>query len=101
MKEQNGVSRRAPPFGQTLQVTMGLTKETVGLLGRCQLRRRQRSGRMSQPVILASTQPMNGFGKPAGCVSRRKNRRVIASLIVNHRNVSFADDLAWFKSIEM
>ncbi len=44
---------------------------------------------------------MNGFGKPAGCVSRRKNRRVIASLIVNHRNVSFADDLAWFKSIEM
>jgi hypothetical protein len=51
--------------------------------------------------MLASTQLLNGIGKPAGCASRRKKRRVIASLIVNHRNVSFADDITWFKSIGM
>jgi hypothetical protein len=46
-------------------------------------------------VMLASTQPWNGIGKPAGCASRRKNRRVIAAFIVDHRNVSFADDIGW------
>jgi hypothetical protein len=54
---------------------------------------------MPRPVMLGSRQPLNGVGKPAGCASRRKNRRVIASLIVNHRNVSFADDITWLNSI--
>jgi hypothetical protein len=45
--------------------------------------------------MLSSTQPWNGIGKPARCASRRKKRRVIASFIVNHRIVSFADDIGW------
>jgi hypothetical protein len=43
--------------------------------------------------MLASTQPSNGIWKPAGCASRRKHGRLGASFIVDHRNVSFADDI--------
>jgi hypothetical protein len=47
--------------------------------------------------MLASTQPWFGIGKPAGCASRKKHRRVIASFIVDHRNVSCADDIGWLQ----
>jgi hypothetical protein len=47
--------------------------------------------------MVASTQACNGIGAPASCASRRKNRRVIASFIVDHRNVSFADDIGWLR----
>jgi hypothetical protein len=45
--------------------------------------------------MLASTLPWDGIGEPAGCASRRKSRRVGAPFIVDHRNVSFADDIGW------
>jgi hypothetical protein len=56
------------------------------------LRRRKRPRQLPRPAMVASTQACNGIGEPASRASRRKNRRVIASIIVDHCNVSIADD---------
>jgi hypothetical protein len=47
--------------------------------------------------MLASTRPWIGIGMPVGCAPCKKHRRVIASFIVDHRNVSFADDIGWLQ----